>query len=128
MSQLNLSTETSYDYTTTDGSFHNTGSYDLPEGTSTILDTEIIAVTSSGVTARWRLSVIMKRVGSGDITIGPGTVVDLIQPQKDLGALTWDVRFNLLGSYFNLEVKGAANTTVNWLLRGGFTDSVPHSI
>lgn len=85
----------------------------LPENSSGILEVKVVArKASNGTTKSWLVVFAAKRNGSGSAQI-VDSLVNLISPLGDLGALLWDIRVRDDGSSVVIDGKGE-NSTVDW--------------
>lgn len=105
---------TTGDRTTTTNAFESVVGAALPESSSGIFEVKIVGrKASNGTTRAWAIVFAAKRNGSGSAQI-IDSLVNLISPLGDLGALLWDIRVRDDGSSAYVDVKGESGATIDW--------------
>jgi len=87
----------------------------IPANSMYQIDAKVFARNAAGtVQGFWRLAGIGQR-GAGSASI-VGSVINIIAAQKDALALAWDATLSASGNNINVNITGAAATTINWLV------------
>lgn len=112
---MSISTQfdNSYGVQTTDGTQQVLSTIGINYDNTCNVDINITARDSSGNSAIWRKAVCVKRVLDGNVSI-IGSIIDLISPQKDLGAALWNVTLVADGGNLVVKVTGVIGSTINW--------------
>lgn len=97
--------------------------YSIPAGATVLVKMRALARSSSGVSATWQKDATVKNVSSVLSVIG--AILDLLSPQKDAGALFWDVSVSVNSSNVTVTVTGGAATTIDWMIICGVDVLVP---
>lgn len=98
---------------TTDNAQTTVTSYEIPADSVVQVSAQVLALSSGGVRASWRL----------EASAGPvSSVLDLIggivsQVDRDLGALGWNATLDIDGDDIRVRVDGAPGVTVDWMAR-----------
>lgn len=108
---------TGVEYTTDTNSWTNVIS--MPIGVGDTVGVRVLAVArrgSNGDCAMWSKTGLFRRNDSDPVS-EVGSVIDLITPQKTLGAMLWDFRVRSdSDTYVYFDVKGASGAEVGWYL------------
>lgn len=95
---------------TTDGSATTVATYTPADGTAILIHASILGRNTDGSEgAGYILVGAFRRVGSTVYQIGSTTTVS---SAEDDG--TWNAAFSISGTDVNVQVTGAASTTINW--------------
>lgn len=105
------------DFTTTDNGTYARDVWYIDEDSTGIINIEAIAVAEDGTSAYWNLTLMIKRVGTGDATI-VGSIVNTVSPIKNTGALLWTFTISMTDDYVQPVVHGASGTTIYWYWQG----------
>lgn len=114
-----MSTATSTELTGTVETTNNTPTniceLSLPEDCTAVFTVLVIARrASNGNSKSWFKSFTAKRVGSDDPQLF-AAIANLIDPTGDLGALTWDIQFDIQADgVVAVQAKGQSSASVFW--------------
>ena len=106
--------ETQNALSTTDATPTTILNAEMPADSSALFFLLVIAKsTTNGATRNWALIQPRKRVGVGNATV-VGSAADLLPSSADSGTAGWALSVSSVGDRINMQVTGAAGTTINW--------------
>jgi len=89
----------------------------VKEDSTGILDLYVLARSSDGIRAGWRVIRSLARDSGNASFVGAGLAVIA---DKQSGAATWTAVIGLSVSTLQLTVSGAADKTITWAVMGNF--------
>lgn len=110
-----VSTETTGTVTTTNNTATTISELSLPEDCSAVFTVLVVARrASNGNSKSWFKSFTAKRVGSDDPQLF-AAITNLIDPTGDVGALTWDIQFDIQADgVIAVQAKGQSSASIFW--------------
>lgn len=88
--------------------------YTVHVGHSARARVAVIAQAVDGTTAEWDLKAVLKNVAGVNTLIG--SVLNIVSPQKELGATTWTATITYANGQIAVTVTGQLATTITWFV------------
>lgn len=115
---LSASLNQEWDLETANNTWTEIQSYDIYEGRTVTLNCQVYAFETGGDAMMTEIRALVRREPSASLTPVFSAVYTLLNTQKTLGALLWDVRLRLDGAYARVEAKGKVSGQVFWMIDG----------
>lgn len=108
-----------FTYTTTNATSTNITSIPVDPSKAFLVEIETVAKDQGSTDCMWLdQSGLFKTDGSGTLTGVITGLVDTVLDQRTVGALlgTWAVQVSIVSDHVNINLKGAANKTIDWIV------------
>lgn len=100
--------------TTTNDTVTTVLTFAMPNNSAANFRVQVTAMRqSNNVSKAWQAGFLVKRDGSGTPQV-VGSLIHLLSPQGDVGALLWDISADGSGGDVRIRVKGAVSASVDW--------------
>lgn len=92
--------------------------WSLPLDQSRPMQLDLYAAARSAADVRiWGVTCLFNTANNAFVAVLPGTFRDVFPTIRTNGTNTWDIRAEIIDAHLNIDLMGAANTPMDWVVR-----------